>query len=176
MPLASGCLIPTHRQPAKTFPTGHRSQGRSGLSCRECDRWSLLPEKRPEKRYRMGALHWSAGRGEPPRFPVRRTGIGRAGLPVSQAMAGTRQEPDVRNRNGGVRPRRRAVAVCKNGHPFSIFYYLLSSFFFFLLAIFRNRLQFRAQGGFPLETTRSLPPLPRRPSSVRATISEAIRR
>jgi hypothetical protein len=37
--------MPTRRQPAKTFPTGYRSQGRSGLSCRERDRWSRYQKK-----------------------------------------------------------------------------------------------------------------------------------
>ena len=30
---------------AKTFPTGERSQGRSGLRCRECDGWSVSQKK-----------------------------------------------------------------------------------------------------------------------------------
>jgi hypothetical protein len=84
----------------------------------------------------MGALHWSAGRGEPPRFPVRRTGVGRARVQVSRAMAGTRQEVDVRNRNGGVRPRRRPIAVCETGHPFSIFICIFICIFLFVSYFF----------------------------------------
>jgi hypothetical protein len=70
---------------------------------------------------------------------------------------------------------------CRLRKRSSLFYlhlYLqfLSSYLYLLFSIFRNRPELRAQGGLPLETTRSAPPLPRRPSSVRATISEAMRR